>query len=328
MPLIRRSGYRPPALFHNPHLNTVFPALFRKVPAVAYQRERWETTDGDFLDLDWSRVGSRRLLIALHGLEGDSSRPYIRGLIRLFNLNGWDGLAFNFRGCSGEPNRLLRSYHMGETSDLGWVIDRLQDQEHYTEIVLAGFSLGGNVVLKYGGEQGARIPRIIRRLIAFSVPCHISSANLEIDRWYNQLYRRRFLRSLHLKMGQKARIHPGKVDLSPPLPTNFRTFDNRFTAPLHGFRDAEDYWRQCSSLPFLPKLAVPTLLLSAKDDTFLSEACYPEQLADQHRFLYLEAPRYGGHVGFVSRDPAGFYYSERRALAFAEEAELDSLRFR
>lgn len=318
MPLLRNSRYRPPLLFRNPHFNTVYPALFRQVNSVHYERERLETPDGDFLDLDWSRAGSRRLLIALHGLEGAADRPYIRGLVRLFNRHRWDALGFNFRGCSGEPNRLLRSYHMGETSDLDWVIGRILELDRYDTIVVAGFSLGGNVALKYAGERGDRLPRQVRRIIAFSVPCHIASANVEIDRWHNRLYLRRFLRSLRAKMEEKAKLFPGKVDLSGPRPHNFRTFDDRFTAPLHGFRDAEDYWAQCSSLQFLSNLSVPTLLLSARDDTFLSEQCYPAELADRHPFFYLEAPRYGGHVGFVTGDPEGVFWSEKRALDFAE----------
>ncbi len=319
MPFISHSNYHPPFLFRNPHLNTVYPALLRQVPEVQYERERLDTPDGDFLDIDWSRVaGGNRLLLVLHGLESSSQRHYVKGLIRLFNRRGWDGLALNFRGCSGEPNRCLRTYHMGETSDLDWLIGQLRERDLYRELVIAGFSLGGNVALKYAGEMGDRLPEAISCVIAFSVPCHIASANREIDHWRNRIYRDRFLRSLNAKMEEKARRFPDRVKLDRPLPKDFRGFDDRFTGPLHGFRDAADYWEQCSSLQFLEGISRPTLLINARDDTFLSAECYPETVAEHHPHFYFEAPRYGGHVGFMSPDKTGALWSERRALAFAE----------
>ena len=319
MPLIRKSAYRARGPFRYGHINTVFPALFRKVKGVTFERERVDTPDGDFLDLDWSVRGSRRLALLLHGLEGSAGRPYIRGMARYFNHNGWDALALNFRGCSGEPNRKLRSYHVGETGDLKWVISMILNQHNYESIALVGFSLGGNVVLKYLGENSEEVPAQVRCGIAFSVPCDVMSANREIDKWQNYLYRYRFIKSLNAKIREKAFRFPEVLRLPEQMPQNFYQFDGRFTAPIHGFKDAEDYWVRNSSLRFLPDIRRPALLISAADDSFLSAVCYPCQLAEQHPHLFLEVPRWGGHVGFVSSGPGGAYWSEQRAYQFVKE---------
>jgi predicted alpha/beta-fold hydrolase len=317
MPYIEKSSYQPPLWLRNAHANTIFPALFRKVEGVIYQRERLSTPDGDFLDLDWSRTGSDQLLIILHGLEGAADRPYIRGMARHFNRAGWDALGMNFRSCSGEMNRSLRTYHMGETSDLDLIITRIRERGEYDKIALAGFSLGGNVILKYLEEKGSSAP--VFRAVVFSVPCQISSANLEIDRFRNSMYLRRFLRSLNAKMRIKAQQFPGHMPDPLPQARSFREFDDRFTAPVHGFADAMDYWTRCSTVNDLHRIRVPVLMVNAQDDTFLSAGCYPRDQARMLDHFFLEIPRYGGHVGFTTRDRGGTYWSEVRALRFIEE---------
>jgi predicted alpha/beta-fold hydrolase len=317
--MIQRSAYRPSPLFRNAHFNTIYSALVRRVPGVRYQRERLPTPDGDFLDLDWSTRGGDRLLIVVHGLEGSADRPYVRGMIRYFNERGWDGLGMNFRGCSGEPNLRLRSYHMGETEDLGLIVRHALERGKYRRLALVGFSLGGNVVMKYLGEGGKDRPREVAAAVALSVPCHIASANREIDRWYNFLYLRRFLRSLNAKMAEKAARFPGEVPRLRPLPRSFQVFDDHFTGPIHGFRDARDYWESTGSLRFIPAIDVPTLLINARDDTFLSHACYPVELAQGHDRFYLEIPRWGGHVGFYEANGEPAIWSEKRAFAFIDE---------
>lgn len=319
MPLIEPSSYIAPVLFRQAHFNTIYAALFRKIAPPDYQRETLETPDGDFLDLDWRRQpGADRLLIALHGLEGSADRPYIRGILQEFFQHGWEGLGVNFRGCSGRPNRQPRSYHMGATDDLDLVLRHIHAHGRYRTVVLVGFSLGGNVLLKYIGERGDKAVGVVDAAVAFSVPCHIPSANIEIDKWYNYLYLQRFLRSLHEKIQEKARRFPGLIDLSGPAPRSFREFDDRYTAPLHGFRDATDYWESCSSLRFLPEIRLPVLLVNALDDTFLSKACYPVDLARDSPYLFLEMPKWGGHVGFATYNGQGAYWSEQRARAFVE----------
>jgi predicted alpha/beta-fold hydrolase len=322
MPYIAHSTYRARGIFRNAHINTIYPALFRQVEGVHYERERVETPDGDFLDLDWSARGAERLLLLLHGLEGNSQRHYVRGMARYFNQQGWDALALNFRGCSGEPNRRLRSYHIGETSDLGLVVRHVLSLGRYRALVLVGFSLGGNVALKYLGEQPAAVPPEVKAAVAFSVPCEVVSANAEIDKWQNWPYRQRFMKSLNAKIVQKARLFPGQLSLPAAPPRDFKGFDGMFTAPIHGFGSAEDYWRRNSSLQFLPAIERPALLVNARDDTFLSPACYPVGLAEKQRHLYLETPRWGGHVGFVSQVEATAYWPEKRAYEFVEAIGL------
>lgn len=316
MPVITASNYTARGVFKNPHVNTIYAALLRRVEEVEYERERLNTSDRDFLDLDWSKAGGEQLLVALHGLEGSADRPYLRGLIRYFNRQGWDGLGVNFRSCSGEMNTTLRSYHMGETEDLDRVLRHVERLGRYREIALVGFSLGGNVILKYLGERGQQTSPLLKAAVAFSVPCHIASANERIDRWYNRLYLYRFLSSLNAKMKEKARRFPDAVRIERSMPKSFKVFDDRYTAPLHGFRDAHDYWESSSSLYFIPDIRLPTLLVNAADDTFLSEKCYPLKMAAKHRYLHLEIPRWGGHVGFYSRNGDKAIWSEKRAFAF------------
>lgn len=315
MPLIHPSTYRAPLLLRNTHINTIYANLSRRFDKPIYQRERISTPDEDFLDLDWSRVGSNQLLLVLHGLEGNTERPYTKGMIRYFNQQGWDGLGMNFRGCSGEPNLQLRTYHVGETGDLDYVIQHIEQLDQYKEIVLLGFSLGGNVTLKYVGEQHATINPIIKKAIAFSVPCHVPSANLFFNHWQNKIYMQRFLKPLNEKMRYKAIQFPHLISLPNELPKNFDEFDELFTAPVHGFDSAMDYWAKNSSLQFLDQISIPTLLVNAADDTFLSQACYPRDIATKSEAFHLEIPKWGGHCGFASFNTS--YWSERRAFAFA-----------
>ncbi|RMG85334.1 MAG: alpha/beta fold hydrolase [Bacteroidetes bacterium] len=322
MPLTDSPGYVAPRWLRNPHFNSIYAAVFRKVPGVFYERERLLTPDDDFLDLDWSRTGSRRLLIACHGLEGSADRPYMRGMIRHFNRHGWDGLGINFRGCGGELNRKPYSYHMGWTTDLDFMVQKMATQGNYDEIALIGFSLGGNVVLNYLGRKGREVPQIVRKAVAFSVPCHIESANVEINRRRNRLYLWRFMRSLNEKARIKAAQFPGAFAFDPKNPpTSFYEFDEQVTAPAHGFASNRDYWEKTSSLPVLDQICIPTLLVNAADDTFLSAQCYPVELARKHPFFHFEKPRHGGHVGFVEFNNDGSFWSEKRALAFVQNNE-------
>ncbi len=275
--------------------------------------------DGDFLDLDWSRKGNKQLIIVLHGLEGSANRPYVKGMIKHFNENGWDGMGVNMRSCSGELNSKLYSYHMGVSDDLEHIITHVISKNKYSSIVLSGFSMGGNIVLKYLGEQKDNLPNEIKSAVTFSVPCHIQTANVNIESWYNWHYVKRFMKTLNGKVVEKSRRFPGKLNVEKPLPRNFTEFDERYTSKLHGFKDAVDYWTKCSSEQFLADIRIPTLLINAKDDSFLSEACFPYKIAEKNPYFYLETPDYGGHVGFSGdKLPNGAYWSENRALSFIE----------
>ena len=319
MPLISDARYRPPFYLFNGHLQTIVPSLWRTVPDVAYQRERLELPDGDFLNLDWSRQPEMRptaaLAIVSHGLEGDASRPYMLGMVRALNRAGLDALAWNYRSCGGEMNRLLRSYHLGDTDDLDAVLRHALATGRYQRVYLVGFSAGGNVTLKYLGEDAARVPAEVQRAAVFSVPTDLRASSMHIGRPQNQVYMRRFLKSLRQKIRDKAALLPGEVDLKGlEALCNFPQFDDKYTAPMHGFDSADAYYRYASSGRYLSGIKVPTLLVNAQNDPFLPASCFPRDVAARSSFVFLETPPEGGHVGFAESN--GEYYSERRAVEF------------
>jgi len=318
MPLVDRSSYTPPPGFGNGHLQTIFPVLTRKVALITTVRERIETPDGDFLDLDWDTSNaSSRLLIMTHGLEGSSTNPYVQAMAAAASRNGWDTLAWNLRGCSGQPNRLARSYHSGATEDLATVIGHVRGTGRYQRIDLVGFSLGGNLTLKYLGDCGSNLPIEIGAAVTFSVPCDLASSSLQLERPMNRIYMHRFLRTLRIKIREKMIRFPNQIhDVGMDSMRTFRQFDDAYTAPLHGFRDAAEYWRKASSLPVLHAIAIPTLLVSARNDPFLARACYPIEQARRNPNLYLEMPASGGHLGFIVFNRLREYWSESRAIAF------------
>ncbi len=320
MPLLTDSSYDPPSSpFKNGHLQTVFPTLFRRVPEVDYQRQRLDTPDDDFLDLDWVRNDADRLAILSHGLEGSTASNYMRGMTRALSRRAWDVLAWNYRGCSGEPNRRFRGYHGGDTGDLDLVVQHALGQG-YRHVALIGFSLGGNITLKYAGERGDGIDPRIRAALAFSVPCDLGACSSNLSEWFNRLYLRHFLLRLRRKYWRKQTIFSKTfIDAFDDINT-LSAYDNRYTAPMHGFKDADEYYAHNSSKAYLHDIRLPTLLVNAADDPFLPEACYPIEEAHAHRYLHLEIPRYGGHVGFVEFNEAGEYWSEQRAAAFLDEA--------
>lgn len=312
MPILTDPPYRSPLPFRNPHLHTIWASKARNVPAPAWNRRRIDTPDGDFLDVDLLQAGHPTAVVLLHGLEGSTDRTYMRGIASAVADTGKDVLAVNFRSCSGTPNLLPRSYHSGATDDLRVVLETLGNG--YERFEAIGFSLGGNLLLKYLGEEGQASR--IQAAVAVSVPCDLATSADELAKPGNRLYMWNFMRSLREKMRQKAAQFPGQIDTEglDDMRT-FHEFDDRYTAPLHGFRDAEDYWASCSSRFFIPDIKVPTLLLTAGDDPFLSPECYPIDACRTSRDVTLEMPESGGHVGFLD---GGRTYVERRAPAFLE----------
>lgn len=320
MPLIEKSTYPgPPKHQFNGHLQTVLPGIARSVRGVNYERERIETPDGDFLDLDWQRADNQRLVLLSHGLEGSSRSKYVLGAAKFFFQNGWDVLAWNCRSCSGEMNRQFRMYHHGDTEDISTVVRHALRKFGYPKISLVGFSMGANISLKYLGTAGGNLPPEVKSAAVFSAPTDIEAAAAVLDLPANYVYRRRFMRALTKKMRLKNEQFPGRLDLSKLKKIErWRDFDDWFAAPVCGFRDADEFYQNASAKNFLAGIRVPALLVNAQNDPILMPSCFPTEIAREHPFFYLEMPEQGGHCGFrVSGDK--FSWAERRALAFCGE---------
>lgn len=302
--------------------------LFGATPPLSLQRERWGTPDNDFLDLDFFephpaaiRSEAFPTVLLLHGLEGSSRAKYILGMFEKIHSNGWRGIALNFRSCSGEINRQKRFYHSGETGDLDWVVRRLIERYPESPLFLIGFSLGGNVLLKWMGERGKNVPTQILAAVAISVPFDLAIAARSLDRGISRIYGYVFLKTLKPKAIVKAEQYPGIIDVKRVSRIkSFAEFDDHVTAPFHGFKNALDYWTKSSSKHFLSDIQTPTLLINAGNDPFLPATYIPEEAAKQSKWLVGEFPRSGGHVGFVEGNwpLSPTYWIESRAVAFLE----------
>jgi hypothetical protein len=301
---------------------TVFASVARVFPRPAARRERWELPDGDFLDVDrYERPGPEApMLVVCHGLEGSSRAPYVRGLVAVALARGLAALALNFRSCSGEPNRLPRFYHSGDTGDLAYAVERLVRERPGRPLLVAGFSLGGNVVVKWAGERGDALPPEVKGAAAISVPFDLERSARAIDGpgFWSSVYRERFMRRLRAKAAEKARRFPGAFDArAAARARTFAEFDGAVTAPLHGFPSAEVYWRTCSSAAFLHGVRRPLLALSSLDDPIVPAGSIPVDLARANPWIRLETTDAGGHVAFVAGSPFWpSFWAERRAVEF------------
>lgn len=331
--------YSPPPGLANGHFQTLFPTLFRRDIPLKQQRLRI-VSDDDFLELDISVPGfcgneprngcggdffisgsregvGRGVVIISHGLEGDSRRKYVKGMAKVFTGAGFDVIAWNQPGCGEELCRTPRIYHMGETRDLRCVINYAKEAG-YTRIGLVGFSMGGNQILHFAGESGKAIDPTIKGIAVFSVPCDLTGSVDMLNKRANRIYMYYFMRSLHPKVRELHRRFPGSfadIDGLSKIFT-FSEFDDRFTAPLNGFASAADYYARASSLPLLERINIPTLLVNAGDDPFLSPGCYPYAAASGNPKLFLKVPESGGHVGFVAFNRQNLYWSEQTARDF------------
>jgi uncharacterized protein len=316
MPFINKSTYKAPMYLFDRHLETILANLARKVKGVEYERERFYTHDDDFLDLDWLHSPSDKLVIMVHGFEGNSDTAYCKGMARAFFRNGWEVLAMNCRSCSGEINLTPRFYHNGDTEDLENVVEYALQKRKYKEVVLVGFSMGGCMILKYLGEKSSDLPPLITHAVTFSAPVDMEGSVKLLSKVQNILYKNRFLGKLKRKIKEKAELMPDQVSYEMVKEINdFQKLAAKYVAPFLGYEDVQEFYQSANALHYIKDITIPTLLVNAKNDPILSNSCYPINLARKHPYFYLEIPRRGGHVGFTL-DRSTELWSEIRALQF------------
>jgi predicted alpha/beta-fold hydrolase len=320
--------YRSPYWLPGGHAQTIHAATWVHRPQVAYSRERWETPDFDFIDLDWvdnanqelalDQQNESPLVVLFHGLEGCSNSHYARALMHAVNAHGWHGVVVHFRGCSGEINRLPRAYHSGDSPEVDWVLRRLRSTRS-GPIYVAGVSLGGNALLKWLGEQGSQAREVISRAAAISAPVDLAAAGDALERGFNMIYTRNFLSTMKAKTLAKMKRYPALCDRRRmQAARTLREFDDLVTAPLHGFKGVDDYYARASSKPYLMTIAAPTLILNARNDPFLPARFLPtpEQVS---AYVTLETPATGGHVGFIAGNfPGNITWLTQCLLRFFE----------
>ena len=298
MPLVDGFDFAPVGKYRNGHYNTLIPNVFGRRPKIIFERIRIDTPDDDFLDLDFIRSDTKRLMVLCHGLEGSSQSNYMLVFAEHFNRLGWDIMAMNYRGCSGEINKQFQMYNSGSSDDLHVAFESCASD--YEEVVLVGFSLGGNIVLKYLGERIQTISTKIKAAIAISTPVHLSDASQQLLKRDNFLYQMKFVTSLTKKIIKKKKQFPDKVELQHLLKTtNLYKFDDYYTAPFFGYESAEEYYAKNQSIQWLHQINGPSLIINAEDDPILGPLCYPRELVGDLSQVYLCTPRFGGHVGFV-----------------------------
>jgi uncharacterized protein len=297
--------YRAPAWLVGGNAQTIWPALFgRRYAGVrpSFRRERWPTPDGDFIDVDWQGEDTNApLLVLFHGLEGSSASHYAQAFADWSRQHGWRYAVPHFRGCSGEVNRAPRAYHSGDYEEIGWILGRMRAVQR-GPVAAVGVSLGGNALLRWAAEAGASAAQSVRAVAAVSAPVDLAAGGAAIGSGFNRLtYTRMFLRTMKPKALAKLAQFPGLFDRERLLATrDLYQFDNVFTAPLHGFRDTDDYWSRGSAKPHLQRIRIPALVLNARNDPFVPAASLP-RAADVGPQVTLWQPAHGGHVGF----PAG-----------------------
>ncbi|MGZ3236442.1 MAG: YheT family hydrolase [Burkholderiaceae bacterium] len=312
--------YRAPHWLPGGHLQTIYPATCIVKPPVAYRRERWNAPDSDFVDIDFvDGKPNQPLIVLFHGLEGSSDSHYCRALMAQINALGWSGAIPHFRGCSGELNNAPRFYHSGDAQEVDWILRRLmayRTQRQASKFYVAGVSLGGNALLRWLGESQHQA-EIIDAACSISAPLDLAGGGAALSRGLNMLYTRSFLRTLKPKCLKKLEQFPGLFDREKMLSTrDLYEFDNVVTAPLHGYRNTEDYWNRASAKHVLTDITVPTLVLNAQNDPFLPAHHLPRSAASS---VTLEYPKQGGHVGFaVGSLPGSLNWLPQRMLQFLE----------
>ncbi|MES2261135.1 MAG: alpha/beta fold hydrolase [Pseudomonadota bacterium] len=310
-------NYTAPLWLPNGHLQTIYPATCIAKPAVAYRRERWDAPDGDFIDVDFvDGQPGLPFVVLFHGLEGSSDSHYARALMAAVAARGWSGAVPHFRGCSGEPNRAPRFYHSGDAAEIDWILRRLRPCAAGGKFYATGVSLGGNALLRWLGESQHQA-EFIDAACAVSAPLDLVQGGSALSRGFNRIYTRMFLNTLKPKCLAKLEHFPGLYDRDALMAaSDLYAFDNVVTAPLHGYRDTDDYWHRASARHVLPDITVPTLVLNAQNDPFLPGIHLPSKAAP---CVELDYPKHGGHVGFAAGGlPGHLDWLPRRLIHFLE----------
>ena len=333
MPIIN-STYQPKGLWRNPHFSTIYPSVYRKVEGIHYTRERMELSDGDFLDLDWSFAENiafnksailkvetlikpnSKLAIFTHGFLGDTSRPYLLGGVKAFNLTGYDALAWNHRGLGGEINRFEKITTHGSSDDLEEVINLALSKNQYTEIVLVGYSKGGNIALKYAGEKGGNIPSEIKNVVAISTPTDLQGSVDVMGK--DGFYTNRFLKKLTKFLQNRKELIDNEVFKDFKKFKYLDDYSDNYIAPLNGFKDGREYYNSCSAMHVVDKIRIPTLIINAQNDPVLSESCSMKEVAQTSDYIFSETPLYGGHCGFYQSNKDGLYWVDKRVVEFVK----------
>ncbi len=315
MPLIETSTYDGPPLLQkiSKHFQTIIPS-FRKVADVAYQRERINTADGDFIDVDTIDNNSKNLVVITHGFEGNSHKQYAMGAAKIFSEDGWDVAAWNCRSCSGEMNRVFRMYDHAEIDDISLVVNHFAQKKNYDSIVLVGYSMGGNICLRYGAYNAHEK---VKKIIAFSAPLDMKDSLMMLTKRSSFVYRRHFLSNLAAKIAAKALMFPDKLSVTDLDTKDWIDKCAVFFCKVNGYTSMEEFYKRASPNNFLDKIKIPTLIVNALNDPFLGKKCYPFDMVKNLKNVFLETPASGGHCGFISAKDKIFAWSERRALAFA-----------
>ena len=310
------SQFQPAWWLPGGNLQTLWPYFFRRKVQVGLTQERLELPDGDFVDLCLTANAGNPIVVIFHGLEGCVDSHYVRPLLAAIEKRGWHGVFMHFRGCSGEYNRLDRSYHSGDTGDIGFLVDYLHKKLPGVPLAAVGYSLGGNALLKYLGE--ATHKEQVYAAVAISVPYLLAEGAKKLNRGFSKVYQRRLIGLLQRKIVSKFSARDCPVDVSEVLQLNdFFSFDDKITAPLHGFAGVDDYYERSSSRQYLNSIDVPTLLIHARDDPFMTEGVIPVE-DELSEYVRLELAETGGHIGFVSGKAPGYavYWLERRIIGF------------
>lgn len=312
------SRYKAYGLFRNAHINTVLSNQFRQKRYVSYSRERIETEDGDFYDVDWSKIGCRRMMVFIHGLAGSTAANYVQTSCLYYNQEGWDAAALNYRGHSGEANRLLGGAHSGWTADLEHFLNRVSPD--YEDICIIGQSLGGSIILNYLVKRKEAIPHNLSSVSLICPALHHPSGIKKMQLWINKGYNIRFIKKLRTMMrSKKAQIIQAGLDYDKIMSVwDLEDFDNAFTAPVHGYKDAIDYYEKNTVLDRLSDIDIPLYMLCTLDDPFFDSKYYPIGYARRSKTLYIETPKHGGHCGMWGEDTDGRNYAERRCISFSE----------